>query len=76
MELNQPNNPLHWISLIKILVYLKDKHWREKLWEFIDINCFKNNPTLNSSLIFLRKHEWARKEVEELYLRTKENENN
>lgn len=74
MPTPQPNNPLHWMTLIRILVYLKDKYWREKLWEFVNINCFKNNPTLNSSLVFLRKHEWARKEVEELYIWSKEQE--
>jgi uncharacterized protein (DUF2132 family) len=68
----QPNNPLHWITLKDILTYLVERYGREKLSWFVNINCFKTHPTIKSSLIFLRAHEWARKDVEELYLWSKE----
>lgn len=71
----QPNNPLHGVTLKEILTYLVDNYGREKLWRLIDIKCFTNEPSINSSLVFLRKQEWARKEVEELYVRVRENEN-
>ncbi len=70
----QPKNPLHWITLKAILTYLVEIYWREKLWQKIDIKCFQINPTINSSLTFLRKQDWARWEVEHLYLWTKEHE--
>ncbi len=70
----QPNNPLHWVTLKAILTYLVERYGRERLGELIEINCFKNEPSINSSLVFLRKQEWARKEVEELYVRSKESE--
>jgi len=70
----QKNNPLHGITLKAILEYLIEKYWRAELGKLIDINCFINNPSLKSSLTFLRKHEWARKDVEELYLISKERE--
>ncbi len=65
----QPNNPLHGITLKMMLEHLLDLYRWEGLAYFIDINCFKNEPSINSSLKFLRKHEWARIKVEELYLR-------
>lgn len=61
---------LHWISLSTILDVLIEEYWFEKLSELIRINCFKNNPSKESSLKFLRKTEWARKHVEWLYVRT------
>lgn len=64
----QPNNPLHGIKLAEILEFLIDEYGFEKLGERININCFKSNPSYKSSLKFLRKTSWARKEVEELYL--------
>ncbi len=70
----QPNNPLHWVTLKEILTHLVERYGRERLGELIEINCFKNEPSINSSLVFLRKQEWARKEVEELYVRSKESE--
>jgi len=69
-NLSQPNNPLHGITLAAILEYLTEKYTWEELAQFININCFKSNPSLKSSLKFLRKTPWARKKVEELYLKT------
>jgi uncharacterized protein (DUF2132 family) len=64
----QPNNPLHGISLKEILNYLVEKYGWEGLNEEIKINCFYANPSINSSLKFLRKTQWARDKVEKLYL--------
>jgi uncharacterized protein (DUF2132 family) len=64
----QPNNPLHGIKLADILDELVAHYGWEKLGEIININCFKSNPTKNSSLKFLRKTPWAREKVESLYL--------
>jgi uncharacterized protein (DUF2132 family) len=66
----QPNNPLHGITLEKILIQLVDRYGWEELGELIPINCFLNNPSIKSSLTFLRKTPWARKKVEDLYLVT------
>jgi len=64
----QPNNPLHGISLKEILNFLVDKYGWEELSETVKINCFYANPSINSSLKFLRKTQWARDKVEKLYL--------
>ena len=53
-----------------ILEKLVDYYGFDTLEELIPINCFKNNPSIKSSLTFLRKTEWARKKVEELYVRS------
>jgi uncharacterized protein (DUF2132 family) len=66
----QPNNPLHGIRLIDILENLVDEYGWEDLGYEININCFTNNPSIKSSLKFLRKTQWARDKVEHLYLRT------
>ena len=66
----QPNNPLHGIRLIDILENLVDEYGWEDLGYEININCFTNNPSIKSSLNFLRKTQWARDKVERLYLRT------
>lgn len=68
MSVEQPNNPLHGITLKEILNFLVDKYGWEELDERIRINCFHSNPTINSSLKFLRKTQWAREKVEKLYL--------
>ena len=65
----QPNNPLHAKTLEFILNELVDKYGWEELGERIPINCFKLNPSIKSSLTFLRKTEWARKKVESLYIK-------
>lgn len=64
----QPNNPLHGVRLDTILNTLVDHFGWGALGKIIRINCFINNPTMNSSLKFLRKTDWARKKVEDLYL--------
>ena len=70
IENSQPNNPLHGIRLIDILEYLVDEYGWEELGYEININCFTNNPSIKSSLKFLRKTQWARDKVERLYLKT------
>lgn len=71
-ENNQPqeqiNNPLHGVKLLSILEVLVEQYGWKKLAEEININCFKSNPSIKSSLNFLRKTPWAREQVEQLYL--------
>jgi uncharacterized protein (DUF2132 family) len=67
---NQPNNPLHGITLEKLLTQLVDHYGWEKLGRRIDIRCFNWEPSIKSSLKFLRKNQWARDKVEALYLQT------
>ncbi|WP_108558754.1 VF530 family protein [Arcobacter caeni] len=64
----QPNNPLHGITLEMILNSLLDKYGWEELSHKINIRCFYNNPSIKSSLTFLRKTPWARKKIETLFL--------
>lgn len=66
--MEQANNPLHGITLEQILNKLVEKYGWEGLGRKINIKCFNENPTVASSLKFLRKTEWARKKVEELYV--------
>lgn len=66
----QPNNPLHGIKLADILEYLVQKYGWEELGRQIDIRSFNNNPSVKSSLTFLRKTPWARTKVERLYLKS------
>jgi len=66
----QKNNPLHGKTLERILVQLVDYYGWDELGYKININSFNNNPSINSSLKFLRKTPWARQKVEELYIRT------
>ncbi len=63
-------DPLHGITLKAILEQLVDYYGFDTLGELIKIKCFNENPTINSSLTFLRKTEWARKKVEDLYVRS------
>lgn len=72
MKENQPNNPLHGITLEKIVTHLADRYGWEELGERIPINCFLNNPSIKSTLTFLRKTPWARKKVEDLFLESLE----
>ena len=67
----QPNNPLHGIKLVDILEYLTEKYSWEELASKININCFKSNPSIKSSLKFLRRTPWAREKVERLYLKSR-----
>lgn len=64
-----PNDPMHGKTLEMILTELVDRIGWEDLGQHVRINCFNNNPSIKSSLTFLRKTPWARKQVEELYLR-------
>lgn len=66
----QPNNPLHGVKLADILEYLVEKYGWDELGKKIDIRSFNNNPSIKSSLTFLRKTPWAREKVEKLYLRS------
>ena len=66
----QTNNPLHGKTLEMILNYLVEYYGWERLGQAIRINCFISDPSIKSSLKFLRKTDWARKKVEELYLET------
>ena len=68
MEHIQPNNPLHGVKLETIVTELVDYFDWDMLGRLIPINCFMNDPSIKSSLKFLRKTLWARKKVEELYL--------
>lgn len=63
------NNPLHGIKLVDILEKLVAEYGFETLGEKINIRCFTHNPTIKSSLTFLRKTPWAREKVEQLYLK-------
>jgi len=63
--------PLHGITLKTIVTELYEKYGWESLSQKINIKCFTNEPSINSSLKFLRKTEWARKKVEQLYLKQK-----
>ena len=65
----QPNNPLHGVKLATILERLVAHYGWEALSMRVNINCFKNNPSIKSSLKFLRKTQWARDKVERLYLK-------
>jgi uncharacterized protein (DUF2132 family) len=69
MSGTQQNNQLHGITLKAILTKLVEQHGWEKLAQQIDIRCFKSDPSINSSLRFLRTTPWARTKVEELYLK-------
>ena len=70
MENSQPNNPLHGITLEAIIQHLVAVYGWEELASRININCFKSNPSVKSSLAFLRKTLWARHKVEDLYIYT------
>ena len=62
------NDPLHGITLESIVTSLVDYYDWDELGELININCFTSNPSVKSSLKFLRRTPWARKQVEDLYL--------
>lgn len=66
----QPNNPLHGLTLEVIVTELVAHYGWQELSEKININCFKSDPSIKSSLKFLRKTQWARDKVEQLYLST------
>jgi uncharacterized protein (DUF2132 family) len=64
------NNPLHGVTLQKILEELVAHYGFDTLGELIKIKCFVDNPSIKSSLTFLRKTDWARTKVEQLYIKT------
>lgn len=64
----QPNNPLHGITLEMILTALVERYGWAEMGRMIDIKCFNVDPSIKSSLTFLRRTPWARKKVEDLYL--------
>lgn len=68
MNTHQPNNPLHGMKLADILEFLVKKYGWDELGEKINIRCFTHDPSIKSSLKFLRKTPWAREKVEQLYL--------
>lgn len=67
--MNYSNDPLHGVKLADIVTDLVDKLGWDTLADLVNINCFKSNPSIKSSLKFLRKMPWARTEVETLYLK-------
>ena len=70
MANSQPNNPLHGITLEMILNQLVQQYGWSELGKRIPIKCFNENPSIKSSLKFLRRTSWARKKVEDLYLKS------
>jgi uncharacterized protein (DUF2132 family) len=70
MNTEQSKNPMHGVTLETIVVKLVEHYGWDELANRIKINCFKNDPSVKSSLKFLRKTPWAREQVEQLYLST------
>lgn len=68
MSEQQPNNPLHGITLEQIILRLVEHYGWEELGQRIDIRCFNHDPSVKSSLKFLRRTPWARAEVERLFV--------
>lgn len=66
----QPNNPLHGYTLEQIVISLSDYYGWDELAEQIPVRCFMFNPTVKSSLKFLRRTPWARKKIEDLFVYT------
>ncbi|WDE12200.1 DUF2132 domain-containing protein [Thalassomonas haliotis] len=67
----QPFNPLHGITLQTIVTELAEHYGFEELGQIIKIRCFTHDPSIKSSLKFLRKTPWAREKVENLYIKNK-----
>jgi uncharacterized protein (DUF2132 family) len=70
MTTNRNDDILHWVTLVMILDTLVDEYWFKELSNLVKINCFLVNPTKQSCLKFLRKTDWARNQVQGLYVRT------
>ncbi|MFV5684272.1 VF530 family DNA-binding protein [Flavobacterium sp. GB2R13] len=70
MENSKSKAPLHGITLQKIVEKLVEYYGFDTLGELIKIKCFTDNPSVKSSLTFLRKTDWARKQVEDLYIKS------
>jgi len=73
MSNQQHKDPLHGVTLEMLLTQLVEHFGWEKMGQIIDIRCFNNNPSIKSSLQFLRRTPWARTKVEELYLKYRKN---
>jgi uncharacterized protein (DUF2132 family) len=71
MTETQPNNPLHGLTLEMILTQLVEQYGWDELGRRITLKCFTNDPSIKSSLKFLRRTPWAREKVEALYLSTR-----
>ena len=71
MENAKSKEPLHGITLQRIVEQLVDYYGFDTLGELMKIKCFTDNPSIKSSLTFLRKTDWARKQVEDLYIKSK-----
>ncbi|MDX8397714.1 MAG: VF530 family protein [Mariprofundaceae bacterium] len=67
-EINYTNNPLHGLGLKNLLIEIVDQYGFEMLFAYLNINCFKTNPSIDSSVKFLKKTDWAREKVEDFYL--------
>lgn len=70
MRESQPNNPLHGKTLETVVTELVARYGWKEMGQRIPVNCFLSNPSIKSSLTFLRKTPWARKKVEDLYVDT------
>lgn len=66
----QPNNPLHGVTLEMIITRLEQHYGWKELARIVRVNCFANEPSIKSSLQFLRRTPWAREKVEALYIKT------
>ena len=67
-EINYQNNPLYGASLKNVLIEMVDHYGFDILFAYLNINCFKTNPSVESSVKFLKKTNWAREKVEAFYL--------
>ena len=70
MSDSQPNNPLHGVTLEQMIIGLVDRLGWEEMGRIISIRCFTHDPSVKSSLKFLRRTPWARDKVENLYVST------
>lgn len=70
MTREQSNNPLHGLTLEDVVTSLHEHYGWEGMAHRVNVNCFKSDPSIKSSLKFLRKTQWAREKVEELYVST------
>jgi uncharacterized protein (DUF2132 family) len=68
IEMDYKNNPLHGVSLKQLLTEIVDHYGFEILFAYLNVNCFNNNPSIDSSVKFLKKTDWAREKVEAFYL--------
>lgn len=67
-EIDYKNNPLHGVGLKSLLNEIVDQYGFEMLFAYLNLNCFKTNPSIDSSVKFLKKTDWAREKVEGFYL--------